>query len=348
MINGQLKVWLPAVRANSGADVYTQRLSAALERHGVLAEISWFPLRYEFAPFLLKKIPPPAGTDIVIANSWNAFAFKRAGLPLIVIEHHCVFDPAFSSFQSTAQNLYHRFWVKPYAMRSFRAADAIVAVSEFTARSLQRNAGLENVQVIYNWIDTDVFRPRPEARPIGRPFRLLYVGNSSCRKGGDLLAPIMRELGAGFELRFTAGLKAKSREDDQFNMIRLGKLSDEELVRAYQECDALIFPTRFEGFGYAALEAMACGKPVITSNNTALPEVVADGVTGILCETGDTGAFADACRVLAKNFERSSLMGGAGRHRAVGLFSESCALDRYRGLIDTVLTKYRINALRGG
>jgi glycosyltransferase involved in cell wall biosynthesis len=342
MINGQLKVWLPAVRANSGADVYTQRLATALERHGVLAEISWFPLRYEFAPFLLKNVSPPAGTDIVIANSWNAFAFKRTGLPLIVIEHHCVFDPAFSPFQSTAQNLYHRFLIKPYAMRSFRAADAIVAVSEFTARSLQWNAGLENVQVIYNWIDTDVFCPTTEDRPIGRPFRLLYVGNPSRRKGGDLLAPIMRKLGAGFELRFTAGLKTENRDSDQFNMVRLGKLSNEELVRAYQECDALIFPTRFEGFGYAALEAMACGKPVIASNNTALPELVQDGVTGILCNTGDVDAFANACRLLVVNSALCSSMGNAGRQRAEERFSEARLIENYVCLIQQLLMPAKV------
>lgn len=339
MINGQLKVWLPAVRADSGADVYTQRLAAALERHGVLAEISWFPLRYEFAPFLLKNISPPAGTDIVIANSWNAFAFKRAGLPLIVIEHHCVFDPAFKPFQSTAQNLYHRSLIKPYAMRSFRAADAIVAVSDFTARSLRRNAGLENVEVIYNWIDMGIFCPTTEDQPTGRSFRLLYVGNPSRRKGADLLAPIMRKLGTDFELHFTSGFKTENMDCDQFNMVRLGKLSNEELVQAYKECDALIFPTRFEGFGYAALEAMACGKPVITSNNTALPEVVADGGTGILCDTGDVAAFADACRLLADDPALRLSMGEAGRRRAVEQFSESSVFEHYINLIERLVAR---------
>jgi starch synthase len=339
MINGKIKVWLPAIRAGSGADVYTQRLARALEHHGMVVEISWFPLRFEPVPFLLKNISPPPGTDIVFANSWNAFAFKRAGLPLVVIEHHCVFDPAFRPYQSMTQDLYHRFLIKPFAMLSFRVANAIIAVSDFTARSLRQNAGLTNVEVIYNWVDTDIFCPPTENRRIGGPFRLLYIGNPSRRKGADLLATIIRKLGAGFELHFTAGLKTENMACSQTNMVRLGRLSNEQLICAYQECDALLFPSRFEGFGYAALEAMACGKPVITSNNTALPEVVVDGVTGILCDTDDTEAFANACRLLADDPESCSLMGSAGRQRAIDLFTESTALKLYLDLIDGLVAK---------
>lgn len=337
MENGKIKVWLPAIRAGSGADVYIQRLAVALEHHGMVVEISWFPLRYEPVPFLLKNTSPPHGTDIVIANSWNAFAFKRAGLPLVVIEYHCVFDPAFRPYKSTAQDLYHRFLIKPFAMLSFRVANAIVAVSDFTARSLRQNAGLTNIEVIYSWVDTDIFCPSTENRRIGGPFRLLYVGNPSRRKGADLLAPIMRRLGQNFELHFTAGLKTENMACSLPNMVQLGKLTNEQLIRAYQECDALLFPTRFEGFGYAALEAMACGKPVITSNNTALPEVVADGVTGIFCDTDDTEAFANACRLLADDPESCSLMGSAGRQLAVDRFSVSVAIAQYLDIVKQLL-----------
>ena len=339
MENGKIKVWLPAIRAGSGADVYTQRLAVALEHHGMVVEINWFPLRYEPVPFLLKNTSPPPGADIVIANSWNAFAFKRAGLPLVVIEHHCVFDPAFRPYQSMAQDLYHRLLIKHFEMHSFRVANAITAVSDFTARSLRQNAGLTNIEVIYNWVDTDIFCPPTEKRRIGEPFRLLFIGNPSRRKGGDLLAPIMHKLGAGFELYFTTGLKAEKIAGSQANMIPLGRLSDKQLIRAYQKCDALLFPSRFEGFGYAALEAMACGKPVIASKNTALPEVVVDGVTGILCDTDDTEAFAKACRMLAEDPNLCVLMGSAGCQRAIELFSESTAIKLYLGLIDRLVAK---------
>ena len=332
MIDGKTKVWLPAIRAGSGTDVFTKRLARALEHNGMVAEISWFSPRFELVPFLLKNVPPPADTDIVFSNSWNGFAFKREGLPLVVTEHHCVFDPIFSPYQSMAQNLYHHYLIKRYEMLSFKVASAITVVSEFTACSLRQYAGLENVEVIYNWVDTDNFSPSKK-NEIDGLFRLLYVGNTSRRKGADMLVPIMRKLGSGFELRFTGGLKNDSLKCGQNNMVALGRLSNEQLIRAYQECDALLFPSRFEGFGYAALEAMACGKPVITSNNTALPEVVADGVTGILCDTDDTEAFADACRLLASDPGRCLVMGSAGRRCALHKFSEGTAVAAYLKLI---------------
>lgn len=347
MIDGKIAVWLPAIRAGSGADIYTERLAGALERHGMRVEISWFPLRYELMPFLLGSMAPPQGSDIVIANSWNAFAFKHHGLPLIAIEHHCVFDPAFRPYKSAAQDCYHRLLIRPYEMRSFHAANAVVAVSNFTARSLQKHAGLTKVNVIYNWVNTDVFYPPAvEGRREG-PFRLLFVGNASRRKGADFLPEIMRKLDVGFELRYTSGLKAENMEGDQPNMIPLGKLSDAQLIQAYQECDALLLPSRFEGFGYAALEAMACGKPVIASDNTALPEVVENGVTGILCNTDDAEAFANACRALANDPERCVLMGRAGRRRVIERFSEAEALRLYLGLIDKTLAQYGINTRAG-
>jgi glycosyltransferase involved in cell wall biosynthesis len=76
-----------------------------------------------------------------------------------------------------------------------------------------------------------------------------------------------------------------------------GRVSDERLIELYRGAAAYIDASLFEGFGYQVLEAMACGAPVIASNATSLPELVADA--GILCEPTDAAAFADAlARVL--------------------------------------------------
>ena len=89
-----MKIWLPAIQGRSGADVFTLRLCEALRREGCDAEISWFPNFYELFPFLLRGVPPPPGTAIIHANSWNAFAFKRKSIPLVVTEQLGVLDPA--------------------------------------------------------------------------------------------------------------------------------------------------------------------------------------------------------------------------------------------------------------
>jgi glycosyltransferase involved in cell wall biosynthesis len=145
----------------------------------------------------------------------------------------------------------------------------------------------------------------------------------------------MRELGPEFELCFTSGLRTlKSRGLTQ-NMVPLGRLTEEsKLIGAYRQCDALLFPSRFEGFGYVALEAMACGKPVIAANNSALPEVVQNGVTGILCQTDDISAFVSAIRKLAANREILLAYGQAARRRVESLFSEDLIIPQYISLYE--------------
>jgi glycosyltransferase involved in cell wall biosynthesis len=337
MENGKIKVWLPAIRAGSGADVFTLRLAAALERHGIMAQITWFPLSHELLPSLLQRVQPPTGTDIIFAGSWSGFAFKRFDLPLVVIVHHCVFNPALRLYKSGLQYFYHCLFAEPREARSLRAADAVVAVSRCVANHLRQKLGLDNVEIIYNWVDTDLFKPQLQERHGDRPFRLLFVGKLTRLKGGDMLAPLMRRLGKGFELRFTANRQDCRKMNLPPNMIPIGRLLERDMVKAYQECDALLLPSRAEGFGYAALEAMACRKPVVACNNTALPEIILDSATGILCNTNDIDAFENACRLLAGDQNLCAAMGSAGHQRAVEKFSESSALTLYLGLIGRLI-----------
>jgi glycosyltransferase involved in cell wall biosynthesis len=334
MQDGRIKVWLPAIRVGSGTDVFTERLADALTRHGILTEITWFSSKFEFAPFLLRSVQPPAGTDIVLANSWNGFAFKRPDIPLIVTLHHSGFDPTVHFYRTLTQRIYHRLLIEPYERWSYKAANAVTAVSTFSANSLKQATGLAKVEVIHNWIDTERFRPMASAHPGDtRPFRLLFVGKPSVSKGADLLAPIMRRLGPEFELRIAGRTNPAQQAEYPTNIRVLGWLNEEKLIRSYQESDALLFPSRSEGFGYVALEAMACGKPVIATDCTAIPEVVSNCVTGLLCAPGDVIAFADACRHLADSPLRRMEMSQAARQKAIEEFSESVVLPRYVNLI---------------
>lgn len=335
-----MKIWLPTIKAGSGADVFVKRLAAVLIAQGFDAKITWFDKRFEFTPFLLNKYPTPAGTDIIIANSWNGFAFKRPGIPLVIVELHCVFDPGFRPYKSLAQHLYHILMIKQFETASFRNAAHIVAISEYTATSLKLAFGLKEVSVIPLWVPLDKFVPDHVVNiEPDEPFRLLFVGNLLRRKGADLLAPIMEQLGGRFQLRFTTGLRSTARDICFANMTPLGHLSEAELIREYQNCHALLFPTRFEGFGYAVLEAMACGKPVIASANTSLPELVTDGDNGILCPTDDIASFVTACRTLADNRNRCAEMGKIGLHKARSKFTEVYNGSLYAAMLEAVLAE---------
>lgn len=333
-----MKIWFPAIRTGTGTDVFTTELAAGLRRRGIDTEITWFHHAFELAPFLLRGTTAPAGTDIVHANSWNGFAFARGHIPLVVTEHHVVLNPEFRRYQTWAQHLYHATAIRLYERLSFSSARVVTAVSGNTAADLKRVYRLDAVEVIPNWVNTEEFRPLSASPRTDKDrFVLLFVGKPSTRKGVDLLQPIMERLGPGFEL-WVVGHGAESYfRGAPENIHALGSQSAEELRARYRQCDALLSPSRLEGFGLAVLEAMACGKPVVTSNISALPEIVAHDVSGLLCPVDDIEAFVEACRRLQEEPATTVRLGEAARRRAVELFSEDNAMNRYIALYKRIL-----------
>ncbi|MGB8275238.1 MAG: glycosyltransferase family 4 protein, partial [Alphaproteobacteria bacterium] len=256
---------------------------------------------WEYVPWRLYFERLPFGARVTVANSAWGFAVRRPQTKLVVIAHHCVFDPAFAEYKSLPQRIVHAAMVRPFERKSFLSADAVIAVSGYTADSVAAAFGIPRPRVILNGIETDFFTPGGESRTIRRkdPVKLLFVGNLTRRKGADILPEIMGRLGPGYELHYTSGLRTRDPFRDLPGMRPLGRLGREQLRDAYRGADLLLFPTRLEGFGYAAAEAMACGTPVVTSNSSSMPEVVEDGVTGRLCPVDDADAFAAAVRELS-------------------------------------------------
>ena len=92
--------------------------------------------------------------------------------------------------------------------------------------------------------------------------------------------------------------------------------------------DALLLPSRVEGFGYVLVEAMAAAVPCIASNVSSIPEIVEDGVTGILHPVGDIGAIANAINFVLANPEAARAMGEAGQRVAREKFNLPRMLDQ--------------------
>jgi glycosyltransferase involved in cell wall biosynthesis len=200
------------------------------------------------------------------------------------------------------------------------------------------NSNIGPRSIILNGIDTDFFCPADgDTRDDERAFRLLFVGNLTERKGADLLEPIMRKLGPGFELHYTLGLRTKDPLSTAPNMHPMGRLSAEELRQAYRDADALLFPTRLEGFGYAAAEAIACGTPVIATDCSAVPEVVQSGHTGVLCAADDIDGFARAAKMLSSDPALLHEMGQNARADALDRFSLTRMSAEYDQLLGTLV-----------
>lgn len=322
-----LKIWFPTIRTGSGSDVYTERLVSGLIAAGIDAEISWFPLQCEYMPWRLRNAAMPPGTTHIHANSWSGWMFSHSSVPLIVTVHHWVHDPAYHHFRSLSQGLYHRLLIRRFERASLAAASAVTAVSQYTASCLRDEGVDQKLHVIHNGVDSDFFRPLANRADNDR-FVLLFVGNNSRRKGFDLLAPIMEKLGEGYELWCTGGLRTGS--GGSSGAIRfLGCLDDQALLRAYQQADALLFPTRYEGFGLAACEAMSCGLPVVTSATSALPELAIEEETGFLNQVDDVKGFCTSVRRLAEDRVLAVQMGKKGQRRVLTLFSQERMIEQY-------------------
>lgn len=335
-------IWLPAVRAGSGVDVFVERLAEALEEAGHHPRVQWFASRFEFIPWLLRGIRAPDQVDIVHASSWNAFAFKRPGIPLVVNEHHFVGDSEFQPFRTPGQALYHRALIYPMVQRSYRKADRIVAVSRHTASAIRRTTGLD-AEVIYNWVDLDRFKPNRTARDSSaRRFRLLVVGNPSRRKGTDLLAPLARMLGRDFEIQWVSGLRgARTRVYHVSNLQDLGRVEPRDMPAIYRDADAVLALSRYEAFGFATLEALACGCPVVGFNSTGTAEICVDGKTGLLVPVDDLESLLRAIRRLRDDIDLHERMSVEARKRAEQFSSKRNATNAYLNVYRSVMESRR-------
>lgn len=338
-----LTIWLPTIRAGSGADVFAIRLAQGLERTGHRPVLQWFAHHYELAPWRLAGVEPPEGVDVIHSGSWQGFAFKRPGIPLVITEHQYVRHPAFVPYRGVTQMLYHRLMAQHWMDRSYAQADAIVAVSEFCAEPMRRDLRRE-ITVIHNWIDLKSFVPIPKKKQAGatelRRFNVLVVGNPSRWKGTDLLPVIADRLGSTFQISYLGGLRKSLKESSlPENVVLLPRCSNEQMPAIYQSVDAVLILARYEAFGYVALEAMACGKPVIGFDVAGVAEICKQGETALLAPLNDVSRVTDLVRYLAFRPELGEKLGAAGRRRAEALFGEQAAVNAYLNVYSQVLRR---------
>lgn len=325
----QPAVWFPTVRCGTGTDVFTETLVHGLRQRGIRAEITWLPHRAEYLPWSVPIPTPPAWATAVHINTWLHPRFIPRGLPVVATLHHSIHDAALRPYKGWLRAAYHRHWITHIERTTLRRADAVAAVSQFAADSARQHVLDRPMTVIHNGVDTSRFTPPPQRQP-HTPFRLLYVGSWMARKGVDLLPAILRELGPGFELRYTGGPAAqKDKAHMPANMHDLGRLNGDAVIQAMQEADALLFPSRSEGLPLSVLEAMACGLPVIGARATAVAELVADGDTGLLCRGEGSAEFAQAARQLANDGQLCSKMWAAARQHVEAEFSSLNMIESY-------------------
>jgi glycosyltransferase involved in cell wall biosynthesis len=116
------------------------------------------------------------------------------------------------------------------------------------------------------------------------------------------------------ELRLVGG--GQQPEPLPRGVVCLGQTPREALLREMSEADVFVFPSLFEGFALVILEAMAAGLPVITTPNTAGPDLIEDGKDGLIVPAGDVKALQTAMDSLLNDPERARAMGRAAHEKA--------------------------------
>jgi glycosyltransferase involved in cell wall biosynthesis len=169
--------------------------------------------------------------------------------------------------------------------RSLRRAAAVVAGSAATARELEEALPGLRVRVIYPGLDPG-FSPGEE--PGGEPY-VFHLGSSDPRDNTETVLRAVAIARRRLPIRLVVGGAAPRLDADAEYT---GRVSDEELVTLYRGAAACVDASLYEGFGYQALEAMACGAPFVGSNATSIPEVVGDA--GLLADPRDAEALAAA------------------------------------------------------
>jgi glycosyltransferase involved in cell wall biosynthesis len=202
--------------------------------------------------------------------------------------------------------------------RVFRAARRIVAHSSWAADAVRASgipAGL--VDVIPFGIAVPPLAP-PRAERDGPP-QIVFVGSSMARKGGWRLVELwQRHLSDRSRLLLVT--TEHVRVDPRIEVRNDVRPNDGKLHAILEEADVFAFPGEIDAYGYALLEAMAAGLPVVAPGQAAVPEIVEHDVTGLVVPPGDDPAFAEALARLLEDRDARRELGAAGRRRVLERF----------------------------
>jgi len=198
------------------------------------------------------------------------------------------------------------------ARRVLRRARVVVAASEALAAEA-RALGARDVRVIPAGVDVPESVGPPEEPP-----HVLYAGRLSPEKGVAELAEAARDL----PLVVVGDGLLRDRFPDAVGFVPPG-----ELGRWYERAAIVVVPSRREGYGVVAREAMAYGRPVVASAVGGLPEAVEDGVTGLLVQPREPAALERALRALLDDRELRERLGAAAREQAKRRFSHEAEAE---------------------
>ncbi len=321
------KLIFSLIKGESGGDIYFENIKKCINGSLDIA-MDYFNNSYKFLPFLTRNSNCKGDIYHCINGQvlWNLR--NKKGYKIFSITH-LMNEPGYNKHMNFLQKNYYDLIFNKYLKKSLPYADKIISISKYTQMKLKEVLGFDS-EVIYPCIDVERFKPDLRKRN-NKKIKIFFSGNSSKRKGFDLLPKIASKLGDGFEL-YCTGLRDYNKKN---NLLKyLGRLDKDGLVKAYNDCDIFLFPSRLEGFGLSVAEAMSCGKPCVITNCSSLPEVM-DIHGGYLCERDNVNDFVEKIRILANDKKLREKIGKYNREKIVKEFSFEALKKTYLKLYNS-------------
>ncbi len=292
---------LQDLRAHSGVVFHRFRHDGRRARHVLRLAHRYLKLRSRIRPDIVHVHGTFAGVAIRAAH---AASLGRA--PVVYCAHGWAFDRDVAPWKQSAAALVERV-LSPLC-------DATVCISNHDRESaLRRGLPARSLHTVRNAIGLAPQTDAVAQWPSNSRRRVLFVGRFDRQKGVDVLLQAMQHL----EGRADAWLAGSTVVSDGMhpswpgNVSCTGWLDRTRLQAFYESCDLVVVPSRWEGFGLVALEAMRAGKPVVATRVGGLPELVEHGQTGLLIEPDDPVALASA--IQSPTSEALRAMGEEGR-----------------------------------
>ena len=287
----------------------------------------------------LRTIHAETPIDVIEGPEWSLTMLPARTPARKVIRMH-----GGHHFFATTLGRRPRRWDGWWERRSFRRADHLCAVSRFVAETTRQLLGLggAEIDVIPNPVDVSRFAPssRPEEEET-----IVFVGTVCEKKGVRQLVeamPLGLERRPAARLRivgpdwidpasgasYIEGLRRAIPATAAPHIELAGGVPNAELPRILGAAAVAVYPSHMEALPVAWLEAMAMGKAVVASRTGPGPEVIEDGVSGLLCDPHDPRSIADAIVRLLDDPGLRRRLGAAARARAERHFSTDVAVER--------------------
>jgi len=256
---------------------------------------------------------------------WGLLPLLHLGLSVVSTVHHPLSVDRRASFDRD-RNLREALGTMEFYPVGMQAAvarrlDCVFTSSSVSARALERDFGVSprRLRMVANGVDTELFRP-DEGVPRD-PSLLLCVGRASDpNKGVRSLIEALAEVPSPVRLvlvddahRDNPARGWAERAGVAARVEIAGRVDTPTLVSLYRRAALAVVPSRYEGFGLPAVEAMACGTPVVANAAGALPEVVSTGGGGVLVDASRPDELARAIRALLADSRARTELGVQGR-----------------------------------